>query len=89
MILSCGKNITHKLYQRPVPNTLNDLISKLRGLLFDIKNETFTKAYISLVRRYIAYGYVLKFFFETYVLVHHMSTLTVSMLQVSALTEMS
>ena len=38
-------NIRHKLYQRPVPNTLNELTAKLRGLLLEINNETIRKAY--------------------------------------------
>ena len=44
-------DIRHKLYQKPVPNTLNKLTTKLRGLLLEINNETIKKAYQSFVRR--------------------------------------
>ena len=44
-------DIRQKLYQRPVPNTLNELTTKLRELL-KINNETIRKVYQSFVRCY-------------------------------------
>ena len=44
------RDIRHKLYQKPTPNTLNELTKKLRGLLVEINNEPIRKAYQYFVR---------------------------------------